>query len=445
MPTGLKTSPDDFDLRMSEDARPFYDQVVDFMERVVAPMQTEFFRAGANRANRWAYTDTQLALLEEAKDQAKSEGLWNFFLPETGQGLSNLDYAYLATELGKYPLGSESLNCSAPDTGNMEVLERVGTPAQKEQWLKPLLEGRIRSAYAMTEPGLPSSDAKNIRTQAVRDGDEYVINGEKYYISGAGDPRCKILIVMCETNPGGPSHRRQSQILVPMDTPGVELLGPMHVFGADDAPHGHMHLRLTDCRVPVDNMLMGEGRGFEISQLRLGPGRIHHCMRSIGAAEKALDLMCKRGLTREAFGKPLARLGGNLEIIARARTEIEAMRMMVLRAAKAMDTLGNAEARVWISAVKALVPERVCKIIDQAIQIHGATGVSQWTPLADMYATQRILRVADGPDEVHWMVVGRAELGAYDGYDVPLEPTSYADPALTAAWADDHSFSFSGP
>jgi len=445
MPTGLKTSPDDFDLRMSAEARPFYDQVVDFLERVVAPMQAEFFKAGANRENRWAFNDTQLALLEEAKDAAKSEGLWNFFLPDTGQGLSNLDYAYLATELGKYPLGSETLNCSAPDTGNMEVLERVGTPAQKEQWLKPLLEGRIRSAYAMTEPGLPSSDAKNIRTQAVRDGDEYVINGEKYYISGAGDPRCKILILMCETNPDGPSHRRQSQILVPIDTPGVEVLGPMHVFGSDDAPHGHMHLRLTDCRVPASNMLLGEGRGFEISQLRLGPGRIHHCMRSIGAAEKALDLMCKRGLTREAFGKPLARLGGNLEIIARARTEIESMRMMVLRAAKAMDTLGNAEARVWISAVKALVPERVCKIIDQAIQIHGATGVSQWTPLADMYAGQRILRIADGPDEVHWMVVGRAELGAYDGYDVPVDPTSYADPELTAAWADDHSFSFSGP
>ncbi len=445
MPTGLKSSPDDFDLRMSETARPFYDRVVDFLDRVVDPIQREFFRVGVNRPNRWELTEEQLGLLEEAKSTAKAEGLWNFFLPDTGQGLSNLDYAYLATELGKYPLGSESLNCSAPDTGNMEVLERVGTPEQKKRWLDPLLNGEIRSAYAMTEPGLASSDAKNIRTQAVRDGEEYLINGEKYYISGAGDPRCKILILMCETNPDGPHHRRQSQILVPMDTPGLEILGPMHVFGNDDAPHGHMHLRFTDCRVSAENLLLGEGRGFEISQLRLGPGRIHHCMRSIGAAEKALDLMCKRGLTRAAFGKPIARLGGNMEIIARARTEIEAMRMMVLRAAKAMDTLGNAEARVWISAVKAMVPERVCRIIDQAIQIHGATGVSQWTPLADMYTSQRTLRVADGPDEVHWMVVGRAELGAYDGYDVPLEPTSSADPELTAAWADDHTFVFSGP
>ncbi len=443
--SGLKSTPDDFDLRMSEDARPFFNRVVDFLERVVAPMEKEFFAAGANRADRWSYTDEQLALLETVKDKAKEEGLWNFFLPDTGQGLTNLDYAYLATELGKHPLGSESLNCSAPDTGNMEVLERVGTPEQKEQWLEPLLRGEIRSCFGMTEPGLPSSDAKNIRTQAVRDGDEYVINGEKYYISGAGDPRCKIMILMCQTNPDGPPHRRQSQILVPMDTPGLEILGPMHVFGQDDAPHGHMHLRMTDMRVPASNMLWDEGRGFEISQLRLGPGRIHHCMRSLGAAEKALELMCERGLTREGFGKPLARLGGNTEIIARARTEIESMRMMVLRAAKAMDTLGNAEARVWISAVKALVPERVCKIIDQAIQMHGATGVSQWTPLASMYQGQRTLRLADGPDEVHWMVVGRAELGSYDGLEVPLNPTSAADPALSELWEQDHSFNFTGP
>ena len=445
VPTGLKSSPDDFDLRMSEEARPFYEQVVDFLERVVDPMQKQFFKE-ADPMNRWGYTERQLELLEGAKDQAKAEGLWNFFLPDAGQGLSNLDYAYLAVELGKYPLGSESLNCSAPDTGNMEVLERVGTPEQKAEWLEPLLRGEIRSAYAMTEPGLPSSDAKNIRTQAVKDGDEYVINGEKYYISGAGDPRCKIMIVMCQTSPDGPPHRKQSQILVPIDTPGVKILGPMHVFGQDDAPHGHMHIRFDDVRVPASNMLLGEGRGFEISQLRLGPGRIHHCMRSIGAAEKALDLMVRRGATREGFGKPLVRLGGNMEIVARARTEIEAMRMMVLRAAKAMDTLGNAEARVWISAVKAMVPERVCQIIDQAIQMHGATGVSQWTPLAGMYAGQRTLRLADGPDEVHWMVVGRAEVAAYDGLEVPLEQTPFADPELTAAWAEDESgWQFSGP
>lgn len=445
MPTGLKSSPDDFDLRMSAEARPFYDKVVNFLETVVDPMQKEFHRLGASRPDRWQYLPEQLELLEGAKNKAKELGLWNFFLPESGQGLSNLDYAYLATELGKYPLGSESLNCSAPDTGNMEVLERVGTDEQKKQWLEPLLNGEIRSAYAMTEPGLPSSDAKNIRTKAIRDGDEYVINGEKFYISGAGDPRCKILITMVQTSPDGPPHRKQSQILIPIDTPGVEILGPMHVFGNDDAPHGHMHIKFNDVHVPASNILLGEGSGFEISQLRLGPGRIHHCMRSIGAAEKALDLMVKRGLTREGFGRPLARLGGNMEIIARARVEIESMRMMVLRAAKAMDTLGNAEARVWISAVKALVPERVCQIIDQAIQMHGATGVSQWTPLPQMYHSQRTLRLADGPDEVHWMVVGRSELGAYGGYDVPLEQDSYADPALTEAWAEDHTYNFTGP
>jgi acyl-CoA dehydrogenase len=266
----------------------------------------------------------------------------------------------------------------------------------------------------MTEPDLASCDAKNIACRAVLDGDEWVINGEKYYISGAGDPRCKIMIVMVQTNPDGPPHRRQSQILVPTDTPGVEILGPMHVFGQDDAPHGHMHLRFDDCRVPKSNILMAEGDGFAISQVRLGPGRIHHCMRSIGAAERAVELMARRGLAREAFGKRISNLGKNVEVLARSRVEIESMRMMVLKAAKAMDELGNAEARVWVSAVKALVPEKVCKIIDEAIQIHGATGVSQWTPLAAMYAGQRTLRLADGPDEVHWFVVGRSELARWE-------------------------------
>jgi acyl-CoA dehydrogenase len=295
----------------------------------------------------------------------------------------------------------------------MEVLERVGTPEQKKRWLEPLLAGEIRSAYAMTEPALASSDARNISCSAVLDGEEWVINGEKYYISGAGDPRCKIMIVMVKTNPDAAAHLQQSQILVPIDTPGVEIIGPMLVFGHDDAPHGHMHLRFTDVRVPKDNVLLGEGRGFEISQLRLGPGRIHHCMRSIGAAEKALQLMVERGLSREAFGKPIISLGKNTELVARARIEIEAMRLMVLKAAKAMDLMGNADARVWVSAVKAMVPERVCQIIDEAIQMHGATGVSQWTPLADMYTSQRTLRLADGPDEVHHMVVGRAEIARY--------------------------------
>jgi acyl-CoA dehydrogenase len=402
-----------YDLAMSEEAKPFLDEVKKFVAEHVEPWTEEFFALGEGRADRWSYVPGQLELLEGAKDAAKAAGLWNFFLPDTGQGLSNLDYAYIATELGKTPMASESLNCSAPDTGNMEVLERVGTPEQKKQWLEPLLNGEIRSAFAMTEPGWPSSDAKNIRTQAVLDGDEYVINGEKYYISGAGDPRCKVMITMVQTNPDAAPHLQQSQILVPIDTPGVDILGPMHVFGDDDAPHGHMHIKFTDVRVPKENMLLGEGRGFEISQLRLGPGRIHHCMRSIGVAERALELMVKRGISREAFGKPLVKLGGNTEIIAKARIDIEAMRLLVLRAAKAMDVLGPAEARVWISAAKAKVPARVCEIIDEAIQMHGATGVSEWTPLARMYANQRTLRLADGPDEVHHMVVGRAEIARY--------------------------------
>jgi len=401
-----------FDLRMSEKSMPLFEQVKQFIADEVEPITDDFYRHGHNRSERWSWAPGQLELLDGAKAKAKESGLWNFFLPdaETGEGLSNLDYAYIAAELGKSPLASECLNCSAPDTGNMEVLERVGTPVQKERWLQPLLNGEIRSAYAMTEPDVASSDAKNLRTEAVLDGEEWLINGEKYYISGAGDPRCKIMITMVQTSADGPAHGRHSQILVPTDTEGVEIVGPMHVFGHDDAPHGHMHLRFDNVRVPKDNVLLGIGRGFEISQVRLGPGRIHHCMRSIGAAERAIDLMVDRGLNREAFGKPIAHLGKNMEVISRARIEIEAMRMMVLKGAKAMDELGNAEARVWVSAVKAMVPERVCQIIDEAIQIHGATGISQWTPLAGMYTAQRTLRLADGPDEVHHYVVGRAEL-----------------------------------
>ncbi len=408
-------SPELFDLRMSEEARPLMKRVTQFLEEVVAPMQTEFYALDATKDDRWSYAPGQLELLDGAKAKAKEAGLWNFFLPDSEVGgLSNLDYAYIAVELGKYPLGSESLNCSAPDTGNMEVLERVGTPEQKKQWLEPLLNGEIRSAFAMTEPDLASSDAKNISMSAMRDGDEYVLNGEKYYISGAGDPRCKVMIVMCKTNPDADAYRQQSQILVPMDVKGLEILGPMTVFGHDDAPHGHMHLRFTDVRVPVENMLMGEGRGFEISQVRLGPGRIHHCMRSIGQGEKALELMIRRGKFRDAFGKPILSLGKNMELVSRARIEIDACRLMVLKAAKAMDVLGNAEARVYVSAIKAMVPEKICTIIDQAIQVHGATGVSQWTPLAGMYAGQRTIRLADGPDEVHHHVVARHEAARYD-------------------------------
>ena len=436
MHSGLPTD-DALNLSMSSHAIPLYEGVKAFIANEVEPITAEYYRLGEGRAERWGYGEGQLELLDSVKAKAKANGLWNFFLPnaETGEGLSNIDYAYIAAELGKSPLASECLNCSAPDTGNMEVLERVGTPEQKKRWLEPLLAGEIRSAFAMTEPDVASSDAKNIRCKAVLDGDEWLINGEKYYISGAGDPRCKIMICMVQTSPDGPPHKRQSQILVPMDTPGVEILGPMHVFGEDDAPHGHMHLRFTDVRVPKSNMLLGEGRGFEISQIRLGPGRIHHCMRSIGVAERALELMVRRGLNREAFGKRIASLGKNTEVIAKARIEIEAMRLMVLRAAKAMDTMGNAEARVWVSAVKAMVPERVCKIIDEAIQLHGATGVSQWTPLSRMYTSQRTLRLADGPDEVHWHVVGRAELTRYEDDH---------EPAVGPAGAD-RGGAFSGP
>lgn len=405
-----------FNLAMSEQAKPLMDAVKKHIKDNVDPITEEFFALNDQKEDRWSWHPRQLELLEGAKNKAKESGLWNFFLPdsEIGSGLTNLDYAYIAVELGKSPLSSESLNCSAPDTGNMEVLERVGTPAQKKKWLEPLLNGEIRSAFAMTEPGHPSSDAKNIKMSAVLENGEWVLNGEKYYISGAGDPRCKIMITMVQTSPDAAPGRRQSQILVPIDTPGVDVLGPMQVFGHDHAPHGHMHIRFTNVRVPEENMLLGEGRGFEISQLRLGPGRIHHCMRSIGKAEKALELMVKRSGTREAFGKPIAKLGKNVEVISRARIEITAMRLAVLQAAKAMDVLGNKEARVYVSAVKAMVPEKVCLIIDQAIQMHGATGISQWTPLAGMYTDMRHLRFADGPDEVHHMVVGRAELQKYD-------------------------------
>jgi len=404
-----------FNLAMSEEAQPLMDAVKKHIAENVDPITEEFFALDKQKTDRWTWHPRQLELLEGAKNKAKAAGLWNFFLPdnEYGSGLTNLDYAYIAFELGKSPLASESLNCSAPDTGNMEVLERVGTPEQKKQWLEPLLNGEIRSAYAMTEPGIPSSDAKNISTTAVLEGDEWVINGEKFYISGAGDPRCKIMIVMVKTSPDAPPSKQQSQILVPMDTPGVHVLEGMEVFGHDHAPRGHMHIKFDNVRVPKENILLGEGRGFEISQVRLGPGRIHHCMRSIGKAEKALELMVKRGATREAFGKPLIKLGKNLEVVSRARIEINAMRLAVLQAAKAMDVLGNKEARVYVSAVKAMVPEKVCEIIDAAIQIHGAAGISQWTPLAGLYTDMRHLRFADGPDEVHHMVVGRAEVQKY--------------------------------
>ena len=386
--TNIFTNPEMNDLRMSEKARPLFDAVVRHINDNVVPIAEEFEALGKGRADRWSWAPGQLGLLQTAKDKAKAAGLWNFFLPnaETGEGLSNLDYAYIAAELGKVPLASESLNCSAPDTGNMEVLERVGTKAQKEKWLKPLLNGEIRSAYAMTEPNVASSDAKNISTTAKLVGDEWVINGEKYYISGAGDPRCKIMIVMVKTNPDAAPSKQQSQILVPIDTPGVEILGPMHVFGHDHAPRGHMHLRFNNCKVPKENMLLGEGRGFEISQVRLGPGRIHHCMRTIGKAEKALDMMVQRGLTREAFGKKIAHLGGNMQIIAQARCEIEAMRLMVLKAATLYDRGEPCGAEA--NAAKYLGAEACFHACENAILTHGGMGY------AKEYHVERYMREA---------------------------------------------------
>ena len=404
-----------YNLALSEAVRPTLEAVRVFIADKIDPVTAEFLSLTGSAGSRWQYTARQLDILDGLKAQARADNLWNFFLPDarTGQGLSNLDYAYLAEEMGKNPIAAEVFNCNAPDTGNMEVLEKFGTPAQQETWLKPLLAGEIRSCYAMTEPGLASSDAANIAARAVLEEGQWVINGEKFYITGAGDPRCKIMICMVQTDPEADRHQRQSQILVPMDTPGVEIVGPMHVFGHDDAPSGHMYLRLTDVRVPEGNVILGAGRGFEISQARLGPGRIHHCMRALGMAEKALELMCQRGLSREAFGKPIIRLGGNLDLVAQARIDIESARLLVLRAARAMDVLGAREARVWIHAIKAQVPQVTCRIIDQAIQMFGAAGLSEWTPLAEMYVQARTLRVVDGPDEVHRLVVGRHELAQY--------------------------------
>jgi acyl-CoA dehydrogenase len=402
------------ELGISAKVAPILEAVKRFIAEQVMPVESEF-RAQVAVGDRWQLNERQQEILHDLKSQSRAAGLWNFFLTDGagGSGLNTVEYAYLAEEMGKSHLAAEAFNCSAPDTGNMEVLHKYGTEAQKKQWLEPLLNGEIRSAYAMTEPGVASSDATNIETEAVLDGDEWVINGEKHYISGAGDPRCKILIVMVKTDPGAPKHLQQSQILVPMDTPGVENLRPMQVFSMDDAPHGHMHQRFTDVRVPKDNIILGPGRGFEISQGRLGPGRIHHCMRAIGAAELALKLMCERAVSRTAFGKPLARLGGNIDIIANARMDIEQARLLTLKTAWMMDNVDPKQARVWISMIKTAVPNVSIAIVDQAIQMFGALGVSQDTPLAELYMAQRTLRLADGPDEVHRMVVGRNELRKY--------------------------------
>lgn len=402
------------DLGVSEKIAPVLAEVREFMEREIAPLEHEYL-SEIDVGDRWQFTDRQTEIMEGLKAKAKSRGLWNFFLTdgESGSGLTTVEYAYLAEEMGKSHIAAEVFNCAAPDTGNMEVLHKYGSEAQKKQWLEPLMNGEIRSAYAMTEPGVASSDATNIGTTAVLDGDEWVINGEKHYISGAGDPRCKIMIVMVKTDPDAAKHVQQSQILVPTDTPGFENIRAMNVFALDDAPHGHMHQKFTNVRVPKDNIILGAGRGFEISQGRLGPGRIHHCMRAIGAAERALQLMCERAVSRVAFGKPLARLGGNVDIIAQARMDIEQARLLTLRTAWMMDNVDPKEARIWISMIKTVVPNMSIRVVDQAIQMFGALGVSQDTPLAVMYMGQRTLRLADGPDEVHRMVVGRNELRKY--------------------------------
>ena len=395
-----------FDL--SDKAKALQSKLRAFMDEHIYPNEHLHHEQIAQAENRWA----PVPIIEELKAKAKAEGLWNLFLPESdyGAGLSNYEYAHLCEIMGRSEMAPEVFNCAAPDTGNMETIARFGNAEQQEQWLKPLLAGEIRSCFSMTEPDVASSDATNIACEIRREGDEYVINGRKWWSSGAMTTTSKIAIVMGKTDPTAEKHKQQSMILVPLDTPGVKMIRPLTVFGYDHAPHGHAEIHYDNTRVPASNILLGEGRGFEIAQGRLGPGRIHHCMRSIGKAEIALELMIKRAGTREAFGKPIAKLGKNLEVISRARIEINAMRLAVLQAAKAMDVLGNKEARVYVSAVKAMVPEKVCLIIDQAMQMHGAAGMSQWFPLAGMYADMRHLRYADGPDEVHHMVVGRAEV-----------------------------------
>ena len=403
------------DLGLSEELGEVKEKIRTFVEEKVEPVEAEY-HAEIAVDDRWSHTARQDEILNGLKDEARVLGLWNFFLPESqgGAGISNLEYAHLAEIMGRSRLASEAFNCSAPDTGNMEVLERYGSEEQKKEWLEPLLAGEIRSAFAMTEPSVASSDATNISTRAVLEGDEWVISGEKFYISGAGDVRCKIMICMVVTDPDAPKHNRQSQILVPMETEGVEVVRPMTVFGKDDAPHGHMHIKFHNVRVPESNIILGRGRGFEISQGRLGPGRIHHCMRSIGAGERALDLMCKRAVSREAFGKPLAELGGNYDIIADSRIEIEMCRLLVYKAAYLMDTIGNKAARDAISQIKVAVPNMALRVIDRAIQMHGAAGVSQDFPLAALWTSQRTLRLADGPDEVHRRVIARKELAKYN-------------------------------
>lgn len=390
----------------SQRAKDLQKKLTAFMEEHIYPNENRFH--DEIERNRW----TPTRVIEELKPKARAAGLWNLFLPESeyGAGLSNLEYAPLCEIMGRSVMAPEVFNCAAPDTGNMEVLERYGTPEQKERWLKPLLAGESRSCFAMTEPAVASSDATNIESSIRRQGDEYVINGRKWWSSGAGDPRCKIAIFMGKTDVSAPKHKQQSMILVPLDTPGVKIERLLTVFGYDHAPHGHGDVTFTNVRVPASNMLLGEGRGFEIAQGRLGPGRIHHCMRCIGVAERALELMCKRVLSRVAFAKPLAEQGTIRADIAASRMEIEQARLLTLKAAYMMDKVGNKAARTEIAMIKVIAPNVTLRVLDRAIQAHGGAGVCQDTFLAGAWANVRTLRIADGPDEVHVESIARWEL-----------------------------------
>jgi acyl-CoA dehydrogenase len=396
------------DFEFSEKTRDFRARIEALMDELIYPNEATFHEQLQAADSRWSVPP----IVEELKEEAKSRGLWNLFLPDSdlGAGLTNLEYAPLCEVMGRSPIAPEVFNCNAPDTGNMEVLVRYGTEEQKERWLRPLLDGEIRSCFAMTEPDVASSDATNIQASIERDGDQYVLNGRKWWASGAGDPRCKISIFMGKTDTEAPRHEQQSMILVPLDTPGVQIERTLPVFGYDDAPHGHAEISFDNARVPTENIIWGEGKGFAIAQGRLGPGRIHHCMRLIGVAERALEAMCGRVKEREAFGKPLAEQGVVQAWISDSRMEIEQARLLTLKAAYMMDTVGNKEARAEIAMIKVVAPNVALNVLDRAIQAHGGAGVSNDFPLAYSWASARTLRLADGPDEVHRAAVARLEL-----------------------------------